>query len=102
RHAAMRPVGAQAELPRAATLELLLAEHEEEGPCLIARRVRQLLDQQPPVRDRDRGEDRPLRPSDVAILLRSRPRLREIEEQLTRAQVPYMVSGGQGYFTRPE
>lgn len=54
------------------------------------------------VRDRDTGQPRPARPSDVAILFRSRESHREFERALERCGVPAAVYKGLGFFDADE
>ena len=66
-------------------------------PTLIAREILDLLRREVPVYSREETP-RPARPGDIAILLRSRTRLPEIELALTNHQIPYLVSGGIGFY----
>lgn len=54
------------------------------------------------VRDRDTGQPRPARPSDVAILFRSRESHREFERALEQYGVPAAVYKGLGFFDADE
>ncbi len=54
------------------------------------------------VRDRDTGQPRPARPSDVAILFRSRESHREFERALGTCGVPAAVYKGLGFFDADE
>ncbi|MFO0981966.1 MAG: UvrD-helicase domain-containing protein [Planctomycetota bacterium] len=102
RFAPMRAVGERLAMPREARIELVLAPAEAQGPELVARRIARLLAERPMVYDKAKRTDRALVPGDVAVLLRSRRPLNEIEKCLAREGVPYLVSGGLGYFSRPE
>jgi ATP-dependent helicase/nuclease subunit A len=81
-------------------VELILREGETatmtEGEA-IARRVRRLYGEQFQVFGREE-EPHALRFRDVAVLLRSRKSLGDFEQAFVRFGVPYVVSGGTGYF----
>jgi exodeoxyribonuclease V beta subunit len=49
----------------------------------------------------DDGRVRPLRPSDIAVLVRSRDNGRLVCDALNRAQVPCVLTGGSSVFTTP-
>ncbi|MFQ5381590.1 MAG: UvrD-helicase domain-containing protein, partial [Dehalococcoidia bacterium] len=68
---------------------------------LVAREIRKLLYEEREVWDREAGM-RPVRPSDIAILLRRFTKVREFEEALALAGVPYRTASGEGFFTRAE
>ncbi len=63
----------------------------------VARRVRQLFGGGFTVYDRNE-HPRPVRLSDIAVLLRSRKSLGDFEKAFVRHGVPYVVTGGTGYF----
>ena len=69
---------------------------------LIAARIRRLIQSKQLVSDLDTEEPRPMRYGDIAILLRSRTRLPEIESALLQARIPYLVGGGIGFYQRQE
>ena len=69
---------------------------------LIASRIRHLIHSKETVRDRDSEEPRPMRYCDIAILIRSRTRLPEIESALIKARIPYCVTSGIGFYQRQE
>lgn len=58
----------------------------------VATRIVELLD----------DDDADVDPGDIAVLLRSRTGLAEYERALHRAQVPFTVIAGEGYFETPE
>lgn len=64
---------------------------------LVAKRILQLRQTGYPVFTKREGEQ-PIEFRDIAILLRSRTHLGELEEVLVQHHVPYVVSGGVGYF----
>jgi len=83
-------------------VELLLAgaEEREAGARqedMVAARILEIVAAGMPVYDRDE-QPRPARFRDIALLLRSRNRLEEFEQAFIHAGVPYVVSGGVGYF----
>lgn len=55
-----------------------------------------------PVHDRVLGGVRPARYADMAVLLRTRTHLDDLERALHEAGVPYAVHGGRGLYQRPE
>jgi ATP-dependent helicase/nuclease subunit A len=73
---------------------------ELEGLAL-ATRLTQLFDDAQ-VYDPDSGDPRPVEPEDVAILLRSRTKLKTYERALEAADVPFTVASGLGFFETPE
>ena len=50
----------------------------------------------------DGEKPRPIRYGDIAILVRSRTRLPEIESSLLEAKIPYKITGGIGFYQRQE
>lgn len=84
-------------------VELLIGR--EPGPQeneLIAARIRNLVQSGESVWDDDAGEPRQIRYGDIAILIRSRTRLPEIESALIQARIPYSVASGIGFYQRQE
>jgi ATP-dependent helicase/nuclease subunit A len=77
-----------------APIELLLntptnaADDDEDEPVLVARRVRELADA--------------VRYEDIAILLRTRTRLKDFEDALRQSGIPFVVAGGIGFFQQQE
>ena len=84
------------------------AEEKSESPVeeneLIVARIRRLVGTAETVwTDEGDGEKpRPIRYSDIAILIRSRTRLPEIESALLEAEIPYKITGGIGFYQRQE
>lgn len=85
-------------------VELILREPSNDGGEeqvsegeLIARRILQLCSEPYHVFSKDE-DSRPATFSDVAILLRSRTGLSDLEDALIRHSIPYLVSSGVGYF----
>ena len=90
-------------------VELLIgSKGESESPVeeneLIAARIRRLVGTAETVwTDEGDGEKpRPIRYSDIVILIRSRTRLPEIESALLEAEIPYKITGGIGFYQRQE
>ena len=84
-------------------VELLIGqESEPQENELIAARICNLIQSKEPVWDRDTEDLRPIRYGDIAILIRSRTRLPEIESALIQARIPYCVASGIGFYQRQE
>ena len=71
---------------------------------LITKRIRHLVGTGETIwEDEGDGEKpRPIRYGDIAILIRSRTRLPEIESALLKAKIPYRITGGIGFYQRQE
>ena len=69
---------------------------------LVAGEIAALLERGDPVWDRRLGGYRPVRPGDVAILLRRLRNLHDFEHALESRGVPYATPAGGGFFSRPE
>ena len=69
---------------------------------LVGDEIARLLAEGMPVRDRDTGVRRPVRPGDVAILFRTRETHREFEQALERRGIPAYVYKGLGFFDADE
>lgn len=86
-------------------VELIVRDAREEDdsesraaePELIARRILQLHTERYEIFAKDE-QPRPLRFSDIAILIRSRTGLGALEEALIHHNIPYLISGGIKYF----
>ena len=94
-------------------VELLISSREEaEGESdppadeneLIVARLRHLVGTGETVwKDDGEGEKpRSIQYGDIAILIRSRTRLPEIESALLEAEIPYKITGGIGFYQRQE
>ena len=94
-------------------VEMLISSTEEaEGESepsadehkLIVKRIQHLVGTSETVwTDEGDGEKpRSIRYSDIAILIRSRTRLPEIESALLEAGIPYKITGGIGFYQRQE
>lgn len=66
---------------------------------IIASRISYLLSN---LRLVDNGEERPLEPKDIAILLRSKNYFYVFEDVLRESGIPSIVVGGKGFFQEPE
>ena len=71
---------------------------------LMAKRIRHLVGTGETIwqDEGDGGKSRPIRYGDIAILIRSRTRLPEIESALLKAKIPYKITGGIGFYQRQE
>ena len=69
---------------------------------VVADEIARLVKEGTPVRDRDTGIRRPIRPGDVAILFRTRESHREFEQALERRGVASYVYKGLGFFDSDE
>jgi ATP-dependent helicase/nuclease subunit A len=83
-------------------LGLVAAETPERCAEIAASEIARLVARGEPVRDRDSGVARPVRPGDVAILFRSRESHREFEAALARRGLPTYVYKGLGFFDADE
>jgi superfamily I DNA/RNA helicase/CRISPR/Cas system-associated exonuclease Cas4 (RecB family) len=85
-------------------VEIFLAESQEEEAEFIAQRILQFLQDyrlKNPIREDDRG--RSLQLKDIAILLRGiKTPVAIYEEGLRRHGIPFVTTGGTGYYERPE
>ena len=94
-------------------VELLISSRDEtagesepsadENKLLVAR-IQHLVGTDETVwMDKGDGEKpQPIRYGDIAILIRSRTRLPEIESALLKAEIPYKITGGIGFYQRQE
>ena len=84
-------------------VELLIGrESVPQENDLIAARIRHLIQSKQLVWNRNGEEPRPIRYGDIAILIRSRTRLPDIESALLQARIPYLVASGIGFYQRQE
>ncbi len=86
-------------VPHNAQSETIADEYEE--PRLIARRILELTqasaEHETTSRQKERRNFR-----EIAILLRTRTRLKEYEEALRACQIPFIVAGGIGFYQQQE
>ena len=84
------------------------AEHDSQSVTqenkLIVRHIQHLIETGETVcKDEGDGEKpQPIRYSDIAILIRSRTPLPEIESALLKAGIPYKITGGIGFYQQQE
>ena len=94
-------------------VEMLVSSREEiagesepsaDENALLVKRIQHLVGTDETVwKDEGDGEKpRPIRYGDIAILIRSRTRLPEIESALLEAEIPYKITGGIGFYQRQE
>ena len=86
-------------------IEIILGQKGDEAVNeneLIARRVKSLIAEGFQVWDDNKKLIRPIRYGDIAILIRSRTHLPDIERALLEAKVPYLTTGGIGFYQRQE
>lgn len=85
-------------------VEIFLAESQEEEAEFIAQRILELLGDyrlKNPIREEDR--ERSLQLKDISVLLRAiRTPVGIYEEALRRHGIPFITTGGTGYYERPE
>ena len=83
-------------------LGLVIAETPEECAEIAGDEIARLVAAATPIRDRDTGVRRPVRPGDIAILFRTRDSHREFESALERRGIPAFVYKGLGFFDADE
>jgi ATP-dependent helicase/nuclease subunit A len=86
----------------AGPLGLVVAETVEACAEATAAEIERLIADRVPIRDRETGVPRPVRPGDVAILFRSRDGHRAYEEALERRGISAYVYKGLGFFDADE
>ncbi|MDG5761789.1 UvrD-helicase domain-containing protein [Natronococcus sp. A-GB1] len=78
-------------------------EHTIEAEAqALAARLTHLFADPPLVQDPDSNDHRPVRPADVAILLRRRTHLDRYQRALEDVEIPYTTVGGSGFYDTPE
>ncbi len=83
-------------------LGVMTADSVEACAGMVAGEIARLIADETPVRDRDTGVPRAVRPADVAILFRTRESHREFEVALTRRGIASYVYKGLGFFDADE
>jgi ATP-dependent helicase/nuclease subunit A len=83
-------------------LGLIVADTPEACADITASEIERLLAAGTPVRDRETGAARAIRPGDVGILFRTRESHREFEAALERRQIRSYVYKGLGFFDADE
>ena len=81
---------------------VVLADTPEACADITAAEIERLLASGTPVRDRETGVARPIRPGDVGILFRTRESHREFEAALERRRIRSYVYKGLGFFDADE
>lgn len=91
---------AAAETDQAETgFEILLADEDE--PFLLAARIKQLV-MEGELLVRDGKTTRPVQYGDVALLFRTKTRLKAFEDAFRAQGIPYQVTAGVGFYARQE
>jgi ATP-dependent helicase/nuclease subunit A len=88
--------------PDTTALALLTGDTPEACAVTTAAEISRLIVEGTPIRDRNTGVQRPIRPGDIAILFRTRESHREFEEALERYGLPSYVYKGLGFFDADE
>jgi superfamily I DNA/RNA helicase len=83
-------------------LGLIPGDTPESCAELVGGEIARLVSEETPIRDRDTGVRRPVRPGDIAILFRTRETHREFEQALERRGIPAYVYKGLGFFDADE
>lgn len=88
-------------------VEIILRQDEDEAPesVFIAQKIKSMIDSKEEIWER--GEDsiefsRPIKYGDITILIRARSHLPIIEVALNEFGIPYLTSGGIGFYQRQE
>jgi ATP-dependent helicase/nuclease subunit A len=96
------PTDAEASTTGDSALGLVLADSAEACADITASEIDRLLASGAPVRDRETGAVRAIRPGDVGILFRTRESHREFEAALERRHIRSYVYKGLGFFDADE
>lgn len=100
------PAEVSANTPEAqGKIEIILGQKGDDAVNeneLIAKRVKSLIAEGFQVWDKDSDKLRRIQYGDIAILIRSRTHLPDIESALLEAKVPYLTTGGIGFYQRQE
>jgi ATP-dependent helicase/nuclease subunit A len=88
--------------PDTTPLALLTGDTPEACAATTAAEISRLIAEGTPVRDRNTGVRRPVRPGDIAILFRTRESHRDFEEALERCGLRSYVYKGLGFFDADE
>ena len=89
-------------------IEILLGRQGDKAAneyTLIAKRIKDMKSNEETVWERGKnGEEseRPIEYGDIAILIRSRRHLPDLEHALLEADIPYLTTGGVGFYQRQE
>jgi len=95
-------------VPQTGKVELIVLEErkpvseaKEAEAEILAKRIRSLVGDYS-ITDRDTGNQRPCRYSDIAVLLRKRTHLRAYDDSLRKYDIPYVTVKGVGFYQEPE
>lgn len=89
-------------------VEILLGKQGEDSAdeyTLIAQHIKNMRQSGATISERDKNGaegERPIAYGDIAILIRSRRHLPDIENALLEADIPYLTTGGVGFYQRQE
>ena len=89
-------------------VEIILGQRNNEEVneyALIAQRIKKMIVNEEIIWVQGEGRDKPPQPiryGDIAILIRSRRHLPDIEHALLSADIPYLTTGGVGFYQRQE
>lgn len=89
-------------------VEILLGKQGEDAAdeyTLIAQHIKNMRWNKAPISERGKNGvegERPIEYGDIAILIRSRRHLPDIENALLEADIPYLTTGGVGFYQRQE
>ena len=90
------------------TVEIILGQKDNEDAneyTLIAQHIKKMVANKEKVWVRGEGRNelpQPIKYGDIAILIRSRRQLPDIEQALLLAGIPYLTTGGVGFYQRQE
>ncbi len=90
------------------TIEIILGQRDNEAAneyALIAQHIKNMIANEEKVRVQSEGKDAPPQPikyGDIAILIRYRTHLPDIEHALLSAGIPYLTTEGVGFYQRQE
>jgi ATP-dependent helicase/nuclease subunit A len=98
---------AQRNVPQTGAIELAVFDEADETlsePEYMARKIKGLIENNASVYEWDGTEEkpRPMRFGDVAILIRDRSKLQNIEQAFRKNNVPFKTVGGVGFWKRQE
>ena len=68
----------------------------------IAQRIKELIDSERPVFDRERGRSRPINFGDIAVLFQAMSNVNIYEERFKAQGIPFLTIAGRGYYDRQE
>ncbi|MCC7447940.1 MAG: UvrD-helicase domain-containing protein [Anaerolineae bacterium] len=105
----------QSEAHHTPTIDMIVIHHEQarEGSASaddlrqweaweLAQRLRQLVDNQQPVWDKQASQYRPIQYGDIAVLFQATTSMPLVEDIFKAADIPYVTVAGKGYYNRPE